>query len=101
MPKIEFKIVRADGLPSFGAYLSDSINDPEKGLILLDVEAHFGDVFECEDGSNVDMTNNDRMQLMIQTLMHEFGHALEDFYKKEFDEDWIDSIVESWKSKYA
>jgi hypothetical protein len=33
--------------------------------------------------------------------MHEIGHALEEFYDLEFDEERIERITESYRAKYS
>ena len=39
--------------------------------------------------------------MFVETIMHEVGHALEEFYDLEFDEDRIERIVESYRAKYS
>jgi hypothetical protein len=39
--------------------------------------------------------------MFIETIMHEIGHALEEFYNLEFDEDRIDRITETYRDKYS
>lgn len=42
------------------------------------------------------MTPREHKELLLTTLMHEFGHAVEQFLGEEFSEDRIESIVESY-----
>ncbi len=79
-------VVRYDALDGFGGYLSNSIKEGD-GVILLNVE---GTIQAC--------TENDISikEAMISTLMHEVGHALEDWYDVEFSEDRMERIVEEY-----
>ena len=45
--------------------------------------------------------NTNAKEFIIQNLMHEFGHALEEYFGKEFDEDFIEKTVESYFEKYG
>ena len=108
MKNVRFNVVRVDGLPGYGAYLSGSLSrekpiqmefEPGCGVILLSVEAAFDDsAYVYEDGSPADPPE-DRKRHLIETLMHEFGHAMEEHYRVEHDEDWIQKAVESWNPK--
>ncbi len=110
MNRIQIKVARADGLPGFAAYLAETLSslgkttidlDPNQALVLLDVEAIFDDeAVVSEDGSPIPpSTPQERRRHMIQTLMHEFGHVLEEFFGQEFDEDWIENVVQSWRDR--
>lgn len=109
MPNLKIKIARVEGLPGFAAYLAGTIQsegkttidlEPNQALVLPDVEAVFND--EClvmDDGSPAPArTNQERKREMVEHLMHEFGHVLEDFLDLEFSEDEMDRIVESYQS---
>ncbi len=87
-----FKItaVRHDDMDAFGAYASSSIESEEGGVVLLNVEGTIGTCMEHEI---------EPKQMIIETLMHEFGHALEEWYKCDFDEDRIERIIESYRRK--
>ncbi len=91
MEKNRFKIdvCRYDDMDAFGAYVLDSIGQPENGLILLNIEGSFG---ACIDN---DLSVK---ELLIEVLMHEVGHALEEWFECEFNEDRIEKIIESYKN---
>jgi len=87
------KIIRDDSIPAFGAWCSGSL--PNEPTILLNVEACFSDM-QDEQGNLIAYTSEDKKRIAIETLMHEFGHALEEFFKLEFNEDEIERICQSY-----
>lgn len=88
--KITVSIIRHDEMDAFGAYGAKSIHSPEGGIILLNVDATFNAAAEY---------NLDAKNLMIETLAHEFAHALEEALGLEFDEERVESIVNSYRAK--
>ena len=94
MPTI--KIIRDNSIPAFGAWCAGSIaaNDP---TILLNLEVCFDDLVD-EEGNDIIQTTEDKKRIVIETLMHEFGHALEEFFNLEFNEDEIERICTSYQS---
>lgn len=88
-----FSIVvkRDDEMDAFGAYLSPSIKQGE-GIVLLNIEALISTALE-HDAS--------QKEVFVETLMHEVGHALEQWYDLEFNEDRIERIIESYRQKYG
>ena len=101
---LKLKVARADGLPGFAAYLQGTVLEqgsttiglePNQALVLLDIEAVFDDnAVIQEDGSPIPpRTAEERKRELVEHLMHEFGHALEEFLGLEFDEDDMDRIV--------
>lgn len=87
-----FKItaVRHDEMDAFGAYACTSIDSEDGGLVLLNVE---GSIETCIEH------DIEPKQIIIETLMHEFGHALEEWYECDFDEDRMDRIIDSYRRK--
>ena len=105
---LKMKIARADGMPGFAAYLSGTVSHagsctidltPNQALILLDVEATFDDSCLVSDSGPVVRDTEDHRRVLIESLMHEFGHALEEFFDVEFDDDWIEQVVMSYQPK--
>lgn len=107
MREINIKVCRVEGLEGFAAYLSGTLSEkgastvhlaPNQALVLLDVAAVFDDTqVVSEDGGPIDERSPDeRKRQMIEHLMHEFGHVLEEFFDTEFDEGWIEKVVESY-----
>jgi len=91
MKNIRVKIVKTDGLPAFAAWCDESLK-ADDGTILLDVEACLGELVD-DDGKTVPMN---RARVMVGTLMHEFGHALEEALGLKYDEDFVEDVT----SKY-
>ena len=107
--RMAIRIVRVDGMGGFAAYTAGTVHQrgattidfgKKRGLVLLDVEALFDDTcIEAEGGAAVKRTPEEKRRLLIEVLMHEFGHALEDFLDSKFDEGWIEKVTESFKHK--
>lgn len=89
----KIQIVKNDDIDAFGAYASPSIKKNEFGVILFNLEANLVASIEHNDITFKEM--------FIETIMHEIGHALEEFYDLEFDEDRIERITESYRQKYS
>lgn len=85
MPEINIKIWRDNSLPAFAAWCAGSLES--EGAILLNVRAHFDAARDLDD---------DAFALMMQTLTHEFGHALEEYFGREFDEERVQQLAESY-----
>lgn len=97
---LKIKVVRDDSIPAFGAWHSCKDKKcPNNNVILLNLEAHFGDMVYA-DGSPVRKLSAKRsFDILIETLMHEFGHALEQFFKSEFSEQRMEKITASFRAK--
>ena len=92
--KIEIK--KYDGLGALGGFAQGSVNNG-KGIILIDTKSIFKDgELIYEDGETVVMDNNEKKRVLIETIMHEFGHALEEFFEAEFEEDFIEQATMSY-----
>jgi len=96
--RFKFEIRKCDGMHAFGAYVSGSAKEG-KAIILIDGEMVFGEGELLADGEPYDPSNATRKTILIETLMHEFGHALEELLDTEFDEDFIEKCVESYREK--
>lgn len=105
---IKFQVVNVSNLPGFGAYLAGSLrNDgsqqidfsPNTGMVVLDVEAHFNDdAIQTEGGGCVDeVSNTHRRDQLVETLMHEFGHVLQDYFGQELHHVAIDRICDDYR----
>lgn len=92
------RIWRDDSIPAFGGWAAGSLKDGE-GVILLNVATCFlGGV--DEQGNRVEMTTEDSKWLAITTLMHEFGHACQEFFALEFTEEQIEKIVADYEEGF-
>jgi hypothetical protein len=85
----KIQVVKNEGIDAFGAYVSPSIKKNDFGVVLFNLEACLITSIEEKDISFKEM--------FIETIMHEIGHALEEFYDLEFDEDRIERIAESYR----
>jgi len=89
----KIQVVKNDEIDAFGAYASPSIKKNDFGVVLFNMEANLITSLEHKEISFKEM--------FVETIMHEVGHALEEFYDLEFDEDRIERIVESYRTKYS
>jgi len=87
----KIKIFQNDELNAFGAYASKSIKNG-LGIVLFNLEANLETTLEHKDISFKEM--------FVETIMHEVGHALEEFYDLNFSEERIDKIIDSYREKY-
>ncbi|WP_445458412.1 hypothetical protein [Flavobacterium sp. HNIBRBA15423] len=88
----KIQVVKNDEIDAFGAYASPSIKKNDFGIVLFNLEANLETSLEHKDISFKEM--------FVETIMHEVGHALEEFYDLEFDEERIERITESYRKKY-
>ncbi len=92
--KISIQIFRDDSCTEgFAAYLTPSLTRDGVAQILLNIEATFGACVEYPKDLNA-------KEVLIENIMHEVGHSLEEYFKLEFDEERIERIVESYRMKY-
>ena len=92
------RVWRDDTIPAFGGWAAGSLKDGQP-TILLNVGACLIGGFD-EAGNPMPATTEDRKWLMITTLMHEFGHALQEFYDLEFTEDRIEQLATDYEKLY-
>lgn len=94
----KIRVYRDDSIPAFGAWCAGSLKEGEPTL-LLNVAAC---LIPCvlEDGTDVNHTVEEKKWLMISTLMHEFGHALQEFFDLEFTEEGIEKIADDYERHY-
>lgn len=100
----DLKIVRMDNLkydedqPAFGAFLRHAEHDDTKPhTIYLNVSAIIGGDMVDETGEDV-TESVDRKQLLISTLMHEFGHALEAHLNMPVNEYHIEKACQDFEA---
>lgn len=93
------RVWRDDSIPAFGAWAAGSLSDHREGVILLNVGACLLGGLD-EEGNRVEMTTEDSKWLLITTLMHEFGHACQEFFDLEFTEERIDKIVQEYEEGF-
>ncbi len=93
------RVYRDDSIPAFGGWVAGSLKQGDDPTILLNVAAC---LLPCVNGSGdeVPMSTQDKKWLMISTLMHEFGHALQEFFDLEFTEERIEELVVEYENNY-
>lgn len=90
-PTIKVRIERQDNLEGFAAYLTPSLTQDGTAIVLMNVEATF----------HAAAANNESpVDFMIENVMHEVGHALQEFFGKEFSEEQVEGIVEKYRERY-
>jgi hypothetical protein len=89
--RLHLRVERDDTIDGFAAYCVKD-DDNSEGIILMNIYATFA--ASVEHGI-------DAKEFIIQNLMHEFGHALEQYFEKEYDEDFIEKAVQTYFEKYG
>ena len=89
--KQKLEIWRDDECEGFGGFCIGSSKD-KKAMIVLNV----GAILMASQENDLDTK-----EVIITTLVHEFGHYLEEIFNKNFDEDFIEEITESYRKKYG
>lgn len=87
---IKLEIWKDDSCEGFGAFCVGS--SKKKPMIVLNVAST---LLACKEH------DIDNKEFFIETLMHEFGHCLEEIFNKEFDEVFIEKVIESYRKKYG
>lgn len=86
----KMEIWKDDECEGFAAFCAGSSTD--RPMIVLNVGSTLLAAIE---------NNIDPKELIIENLMHEFGHFIEELMKKEFDEELIEKCIQSYRDKYA
>ncbi len=89
--KFKIQVYKNDEIDGFAAYASPSIKKNEFGVVVFNLEASLGVCIE---------ENISFKEMFVETIMHEVGHALEEFYDLEFSEERIEKITDSYRQKY-
>ena len=87
----KIKVYKNDEIDGFAAYASPSIKKNEFGVVVFNLEASLGICLE---------ENISFKEMFVETIMHEVGHALEEFYDLEFNEEHIEKITDSYRQKH-
>lgn len=90
MPLLKIQITRDDTIDGFACYCAQNPDTEKK--VLMNVHA----TIAAAVGNDLNV-----VETMIGNLMHEFGHALEEYFQKEFDEEFIERVVDSYFIKYG
>ena len=87
---MKLEIWKDDDCEGFAAFCAGSSKD--KPMIVLNIGAT---LMACIEN------NIEPKEILIENLMHEFGHFLEELMDKEFDEELIEKIIQSYRDKYG
>lgn len=89
--ELKITIEKADGMQGFAAYEVSPARSKNK-KVLLNVYATFQSALE---------NNIDAKELLVEHLMHEFGHILQQFFDLEMTEELVEKICTSYAEKYG
>lgn len=88
--KLHIEIQKADGMQGFAAFeVSPARSD--KKVVLLNVYATLLSSVEEKVSAK---------ELMLEHLMHEFGHIMQEWLDLEFSEEVVEKFVQSYAEKY-
>jgi hypothetical protein len=96
--RLSIWLERDDDIPAFAAFLRCDPPSKDNHVMYLNVQACMAGIGEDADGNEVPMSRRERMQFIITSLMHEFGHALESQFGLPVNEDMIEKACEQWDS---
>jgi hypothetical protein len=94
------RLERNDDIPAFGGYLRCEPPCDGNHVILMNVSAVLSPYLEGEGGEKIEQTKEERKRLVITTLMHEFGHALEAEFGLPDSEEAIDKAIHEWELQW-
>lgn len=101
LPKYKLKLVinRQDGMPGFAAFLRHSKPGRRKLYrIYLNVEGCLHPfLYDIKGKKAINQTRRERKMMMITSLMHEFGHALEQHFRMPVNERAIEKACEDFE----
>lgn len=94
---LTIRLEREDDIPAFGAFFRCEEQHDESPVIVLNVQALMAPECEDEQGNPVPLTREERKRMVITTLMHEFGHALESHFGLPVNEEHIEKACADWE----
>jgi hypothetical protein len=98
---LSIRLERDDRIPAWAAFLDCQPPGASNHVILMNVGAVMAPAVEYEDGSPAPQSRADRTRILITSLMHEFGHALEKQLHQPHQEEAIEAACEAWESIYT
>ncbi len=93
---LKIRLQRDDSIPAFGGYLACEPMHRKSHGMLMNVDAIMDGIVEEENGIEMKLTSDHRKRLIVSTLMHEFGHALENYLGLPVNESAIEKACEDW-----
>ena len=83
---VKFSITPKNDIPAFAGYLSGSVKSPE-AKIVVNIEAMVNCAADKENGITFE-------EIFTTSVVHEMLHAIQEIYKKNFDENEIERVLE-------
>lgn len=93
--EMTIRLERKDGIPAFGAFLRCEDEHDDNAVIWINVKSSMCPYF----GESV-IDSEEIKRGLIQTIMHEFGHALESHFRIPVNEEAIEKACTDWKSYF-
>lgn len=97
---MQIRLERDDSLPAFAGFLRCEEQHSESPVVLVNVQMIMAPEHECNDGTTQEMSREDRKRLLVTSLMHEFGHVLESYFRLPVNEEAIERACEDWEQAY-
>jgi hypothetical protein len=85
MREIRFSITPENEIPAFAGYLSGSVKEPE-AKIVVNIEAMVN--ASADAGNDISFE-----EIFTTSVVHEMLHAIQDLYRREFDEEEVEEIL--------
>ena len=93
---LTIRLQREDALPAFGAFLRCEQQNDESPVILMNVQS----IMAPDLIDNENEAREEQKRILISTLMHEFGHALESHFRLPVNEEAIEAACEAWEKAH-
>lgn len=88
---LQIEVHKVDNLKGFAAYRVGSVKN-KKPIILLNIGATLRACIEEDIPIR---------EMLAENLMHEFGHALQEFFNLELTEEFVEKVTETYRQKYG
>lgn len=100
--KIDIQVVRDDSIPAFGGWKAGSLREGTP-TVLLNLSTCFLDPFIVNNDreERMPMSVDEKRWILISTILHEVGHALQEMFYMEFEEDRLEEIVQTYEKDQA
>ena len=86
MREIHFSITPKNDIPAFAGYLSGTATKTPEAKIVVNIEAMVNSAADKDNDISFD-------EIFTTSVVHEMLHAVQELYKKEFDEDEVENVL--------
>ena len=97
---IQIRLERDDTIPAFAGFLRCEPPSDKNHIILMNVAGIMSPVYDDGSGGEILVNRDDRIRIVISTIMHEFGHVLESHFNLQVNEEAIEKTCEEWESLF-